>query len=389
MDYLKPPSLLRCPNVIWAGVNAIQNLGKEVRALNGSKVLLVSDPGVVKAGLAKKAEDILQTEKIPYQLFSDVEPEPSIATADKCIGFARQMGADIIIGVGGGSAIDVAKSAAICGKKGNSIRDYLGLDNVPGRGLPMIAIPTTAGTGSEVTPALVLSDQVDHTKKSAWSRYVLVDSAIVDPLMTLSMPPHVTADTGTDAISHAIEAFVSVRANPFSDALALDSIRLIGANLRKAYANGNDLEAREKMAYGALLAGIAFGSSGLGCIAALGYPFTSFYGHSHGKAMGIVMPGSMRFNALANEEKFSRIAEAMGEEIYGLSLREAALKAADAVELLVNDVGIATRISAYNIPESRLPEMAELAVTPNARLLVSNPRRMGVPEALEVYKQIY
>jgi len=389
MDPLKPPALLRTPNVIWMGRNAINNLDQEIKALNGRRVLLVSDPGVVRAGLAKNLEAILEKTGFQYQVFSDVEPEPSIATAEKCIAFAKKTEADIIVGVGGGSPIDVAKATAICGKRGNSIRDFLGLDQVPSKGLPMIAIPTTAGTGSEATPAIVLTDQVDHTKKTVWSRYVLTDSALIDPMMTVTMPPQTTADSGIDALSHAVEAYISVRSNAYADALALEAIRLIGGNLRKAYGNGKDLEAREHMSQAALLAGIAFGSSGLGAVHALGYPFTTFFGHSHGKGIGIVMPAVMRYNSSVCEEKFRRIAEAMGEKVDGFTLSEAALKAADGVEKLINDVGISTRISAYNIPESKLKEMAESAILPNARLLVSNPRKMGVPEALEVYQKIY
>jgi len=389
MDAEKPPALLRIPRVILSGAHALGAVGNEVRALKGSKPLVVSDPGVVQVGLTTHVQDLLDEEGLPHELFSDVEPEPSVATADNCAAFAREMDADIIVAVGGGSPIDVAKAAAVCAPTGTSIREYLGMDNVPGPGLPLICIPTTAGTGSEVSPALVLSDETTHTKIAAWSRFVLADTAIIDPIMTVTCPPKTTADSGIDALSHAVEAFVSVRANPFSDAIALEAIRLIGTNLRMAYSTGSDMNARLQMAWGATMAGIAFSCSGLGCIHALAYPFTTFYQHSHGTAIGIVMPAAMRFNSVGSEEKLSRIAQAMGVDIDGLSPRDAALKAADAVERLINDAGIVTKISAYDIPETRLPDLAQEAITPNERLLLSNPRPMGVPDALKIYKGIY
>lgn len=389
MAEIQTISLLRSPCVVYMGLNSIQKVAEETRSLGGHKALIISDPGVYQAGLVEKVKEMLESDKIDCEVYYNVEPEPSIATVDQCTEFAVETGADIIVAVGGGSAIDVAKSTAVCAKKGVSIRDYLGMDNVPGPGLPKIIIPTTAGSGSEASMAVVLTDQIDKTKKTAYSRYLLADTAIVDPIMTLTMPPHVTAETGVDALSHAIEAFVSVRANSFSDALALEAIRLIGGHLKKAYANGNDLRAREKMAEASLLAGFAFSCSGLGAIHALAYPFTTFYGHSHGKANGIVMPGVMRFNCIANEEKFKLIAEALGAQVEGLSLRESALHAAEVAETLLNDVGIDTKISNYGIPKEKISYMAKQAVEANARLLVSNPRRMNVRDAEEIYLNTY
>lgn len=382
-------ALIHSPPVIDIGVNALKNVMNHVRLLGGSKVLIVSDPGVEKAGLVKEVQNLLEEGNISYVYFREVEPEPSIETVEKCTEVARRNGSDIIIAVGGGSPIDVAKSTAICCKTGESIRAHLGIDNIPGPGIPKIIIPTTAGSGSEASKAVVLTDQTNKTKTAAWSPFLVSDATIVDPTLHVTMSPNLTADTGADALSHAVEAYVCLKANGLTDFLALAAIQLIAENLVKAYANGDDLQARAKMAEASLLAGLAFSNSGLGAVHALAYPFTTMHGHPHGRGNAIVMAGVMKFNCIANIEKFRNITEALGEPLDGLSGFHAALRAADAVERTLNLVGIPTRISTYDIPEESLPEMAEQAVNAGARLLVNNPRKVTVDDALEIYRGIY
>ncbi len=377
------------PSIVNIGIGASESIGNYIRSFDGSRVLLVSDPGIQKAGLTGEVERILQDENIKKHCFTDIEPEPSIATVDKCLNFALKSGVDSIVAIGGGSTIDVAKSVSICFKGGNSIRTFLGFDRVKEPGIPTIVIPTTSGSGSEASMSAVLTDERDNTKTAVWSRYVVPNVAIIDPVMTRTMPATVTADTGSDALSHAVESYVSLRSNTITDTYALSAIKIIGSNFKLAYAEGDNLFVRQKMAEASYLAGMAFSNCGLGAGHALAYPFTTCYGYSHGRANAIILPAVIRYNSNANEEKYKNIAEALGEQVAGLSLPEAALKAPCAVENILNSVGIATKISAYNIPEDDLYGMAEVAVANGQRLLVTNPREVSIDDAWGIYMESY
>jgi len=381
--------LIYGPPVVDIGPGSANNTGQYIGSFHCSKVLVVSDAGIEKVGLTGEVEGILQNQHIDYCSFTEIEPEPSIATVDRCLAYALEEGIDGIVAVGGGSVIDVAKSVAICCNGKESIRNYLGFDKVKKRGIRTVVIPTTSGTGSEASMSAVLTDERNKTKTAVWSRYVVPDVAIIDPFMTRSMPPSVTADTGADTLSHAVEAYVSLRSNTITDMYARAALAIIGSYFRLAYEQGDDLFVRQKMAEASYLAGMAFSNCGLGAGHALAYPFTERYGHSHGRANAIILPAVMRYNCEAAEEKYRDIAAALGEDLTGLTVRESALQASRSVEDLLNGVDIATRISQYGIGEDDLQSMAEVAVNNGQRLLVTNPRDVTVGDAVAIYQDAY
>jgi len=233
---LEKIAVLLSPQKTILAKGALGQVGQEAVALGGRHVLLVTDPGVVKAGLLEAPQRSLEKENMTVEIFDGVEPDPPVRVVDACIQRIKEKEIDLVVGIGGGSALDVAKGAAALAPNGGQALDYVGLDTVPKRGLPKILIPTTAGTGSEATRVFVMTDEAENTKKVVYSNFLLAEVAILDPLLTLSLPPTVTADTGMDALVHAIEAYVSVNTTPFAEILSLAAIRLIAANLPKACA---------------------------------------------------------------------------------------------------------------------------------------------------------
>ena len=283
-------SLFFCPNKTMLGKDVVQQLGKEVTALGGQKVLVVTDPGVLKAGMVEMVEKALVSEGIKMGLFDKVEPEPPVRVVDECVQTIAEGKYDLIVGLGGGSSLDVAKGAATVTPNGGKVLDYVGIDTIPKRGLPKILIPTTAGTGSEATKVFVMTDEADNTKKVVYSDFLLSDVAMLDPALTVSMPPGVTADTGLDALVHAIEAYVSVNTTPFAEILAREAITLIAHNLPIAFSKGSNMEARYNMLLAANLGGVAFTSGGLGAVHGLAYVLGTDYHMAHGRSNAIMYP---------------------------------------------------------------------------------------------------
>ncbi len=376
------------PNKISIGLGAAKQVGLESKALGGKKALIVTDPGVVKADLIDGIQASLESEKVHTGIFDRVVAEPPARLVDESAQIARQEGYDIIIGVGGGSALDVAKGASIMAINKGKILDYAGIDQVPKGGLPKILLPTTGGTGSEASRVFVLTDEAENTKKVVYSNFNLADVAIIDPLLSLSMPPVVTADTGMDALVHAIEAYVSVNATPFSDILAVEAIRLIAESLPIAYVKGSDIGARYNMALAANLAGLAFTSGGLGAVHGLAYVLGTEYHMSHGRSNAIMLPHVMDYNKIGNLDRYARIAEAMGENIQGLSAYEAAGKSVDAVKKLLEAVNISISLPDYGIHHEELPKLVEGGMK-QSRLFVPNPRDLSKEDVEKIYEMTF
>ena len=251
------------------GENSIQEIPAALDSLGAAKVMVVTDPGIIKVGIYGKIEKILKDAGKEIILVDDVKPDPSMQLVDSIADKARDSGAQAVIGLGGGSSIDSAKvAAALVGNEG-SIKNYIGVGMLPKPGLPIIAIPTTAGTGSEVTYLSILSDLENETKKGFGSAFIMPKFAFLDPILTVGLPPHITAPTGMDALCHCVEAYTSANANDYSDAMAVKAIELIGRNLRAAYSKGSDIKARENMLLGSLMAGIAFANAGVTCCSRL------------------------------------------------------------------------------------------------------------------------
>ncbi len=377
-------SIFWSPNKIILGAGAARQIGKEARSLGGTKALLVTDPGVAEAGLLRGIREALEAEKIQADVFDGVIPEPPARVVDECARLARSEKYDVIIGIGGGSSLDTAKGVSIMATNEGKVLDYAGVDLVGKRGLPKILVPTTAGTGSEVSRVFVITNEEDNTKRAVYSSFVLADVAVVDPMLSLSMPPAVTADTGIDALVHAIESYVSVSATPFSDLFALEAIRLIAENLPVAYAKGSNLEARNNMMLAATMAGMAFTSGGLGAVHGLAYVLGTEYHLAHGRSNAIMLPYVMDYNKIGNLKKYARIARAMGENIEGLSSFEAAEKAVAAVKRLLAGVNISIKLADYGVSREDLPKLVEGGMK-QARLFATNPRDLAEEDVKNVY----
>jgi alcohol dehydrogenase len=302
--------------------------------------------------------------------------------------YARERGADIIVAVGGGSVIDTAKAMRILLTEGGRLHDYEGYNVLTRQLIPMIAIPTTAGTGSEVTAWAIIRDEVARMKLSFSSIYLAPDLAILDPQMTLSLPPELTAATGIHALVHAIESFVGSNANPISDTLALQAIDMISNNLRDATYDGSDIEPRGQMLIASCIAGMAFaGGGGLGIVHALAYAIGGAFEVHHGTANAILLPYGMQFNSLAVPNRFARIARAMGVNSGGRPEEDVIADGIDAVRLLTVDCALPTRLRDVGVPEDALPALAETALGDVA--LLTNPRRATYEDALEIIRSAW
>ena len=309
------------PEIVY-GEGAISRLGNLTKRF-GDKALLVADPGIIEAGLHKPMLDSLDNENIQAFTFSDIEPEPWVETADEAGRIAKNEGCVCVIGVGGGSAMDVAKAASVLATNPGKASEYQGLELVKSPGLPKIMIPTTAGTGSEVTFTAVLSRKEPKMKAGINGKYLFPDIAILDPMLTLSLPPETTATTGMDAMTHAVEAYTSSQASPLSDITAREAIKLIGKILRSAVNEGKNKSARANMLMGSLLAGIALANAGVGAVHALAYPLGGSFRIPHGVANGLLLSYVMKFNAGECRDKYCQIAKLLSESSPGSSPEEA------------------------------------------------------------------
>jgi len=373
-------------NKLITGEGATEQLLQETKRLNINNPLIVTDEILQKVGIVNQIQSKLKG--ISTGIYTGVKPEPEIALVEECTSIFREGMHDGLIAVGGGSAIDIAKSvSAYANFKGN-INELFGTDLVPVKGAPIIAIPTTAGTGSEVTNIAILSDKEAQLKKGIASDYLLPDVAIVAPEMTLTMPKSVTAASGIDALVHAIEAYISVNSSPITDALALGAMKLISKNLPKAYENPNHLKARESMATASLMAGMAFGNAGVGAVHALAYPLGGRYHIPHGVSNALLLPYVMEWNKVSCLDQFRDIAEALGENVSGLSDSEAADRAVEAMRRLCDAVDIPKGMRTFNVPKEAIPLMAKDASQID-RLLKNNPRVYTVQEIEEIYKSAY
>ncbi len=376
------------PNKIVVGLETTSLVADEVHRLGGGKVLIVTDPGVVQADLTAPVEKSLQAAGVAYTVYDGVEPEPPARVIDRGAEVFRSEGCELVLGLGGGSSLDVSKGISILAANGGKVLDYVGIDQVPKKGAAMILMPTTAGTGSEVTRVLVVTDEAQNTKNVVFTPFALADVAIVDPLLTLSMPPTVTADTGMDALVHAIETYVSMNATIFSDILADRAIELIARYLPVARAKGSNTQARYYMSLAATLAGCAFGSGGLGAVHALAYPLGTEYHMTHGRTNAVMLPHVVQFNLSGSPEKYARVAALMGQDAEGLPVFEAAQLAALAIQELLEAISVSCRIRDYEIPEEDLPKLVEGAMK-QSRLFVPNPKDLNEDDVRSIYQMAY
>jgi alcohol dehydrogenase class IV len=386
------------------GRDAARQLGEVTERLGARRVLVVTDPALVKAGVVERVRGPLAEAGVTVGIFDGGEPEPSFRAAKACVSQACDFRPDALLGLGGGSNMDLAKITATVLTHGGEIRDYVGDDKIPGPIGPLICVPTTAGTGSEVSAAAVLTDDENHIKVGILSNYLRPMVALVDPLLTVSCPPKITADSGIDALTHAIEAYTAVDnetfplppgertvyqgRHPMGDILAEKAIALIGGHLRRAVARGDDLEAREGTALGATLAGMAFSNVGVALVHAMEYPVGGAVHCSHGAGNGLLLPFVMRFNLPARRRQFAAIARLLGEDVAGLDEEAAAGRAVTAVERLRADIGVPGRLRDLGVREEQLRPFAEKACGIR-RILRVNPRPATVEEVEAIYRAAY
>lgn len=376
------------PHKILFGLNTVKALGNEARQLGVKKAFIVTDPGVIKADLLRPVKESLESAEVPYVIYDQVEPEPPVRCVEMATDQFKSERCNLVVGVGGGSSLDVAKGVSIMATNEGSVLDLCGIDLVKKEGAKKILIPTTSGTGSEMTRVFVIKDEKENAKKVVSSFYALSDIAIVDPLLTLTMPPQVTAETGMDALVHLIETYVSLNATPFSDILAEKPIQWIARYLPVAWAKGSNLEARYFMSLAATMGGMAFASGGLGVVHALAYSIGTEYHLSHGRSNAIMLPHGMRYNLSGNAEKYVAIAAFMGKNIQGLSTLEAALLSVEAVEKLLTTLQISFHLRDYGIPKGGIPKLVEGGMK-FSRLFIPNPRDLKEEDVRNLYEAAY
>ncbi len=376
------------PTKLRFGIDAVRDLPALVKELGGSRVFLVVDPGLQKAGLTGQITAPLDEAKMFYTIYDKVDPEPGLKLADNGLKLAKKAKADCVVGVGGGSALDVAKAVSILLTNGGKAEDYVGLGKIKKPGVPKIMIPTTAGTGAEVTFTAVFINEKTKSKGGMNGDPLYPEAAILDPRLTVSLPPHVTAATGIDAFTHAIEAYTSTQAHAVSDMYALEAITLISRNLPLAFANGRNLEARSGMLMGSLLGGKALATAGVGLVHAMAYPLGGMFNTPHGLANAILLPYVVEYNIIGAPEKYRTVAEIMGYDTEGMSEREAAASVVEAIHQLNADVGIPDSLAALDIPREKIPEMAKIALTVT-RPVENNPRVPSFDDVVEIYEAAF
>jgi alcohol dehydrogenase class IV len=372
------------PRII-SGSGASDALGDEVKRMGCQRALIVCDHEIEAMGIVMPLMDSLKKAGVEQAVFSGVQSDPSLKLLDDAREITQTFHADMVIGMGGGSSLDAAKIIAVSLTNDGPAKNFYGIDNIPRPGLPMILIPTTAGTGSEVTNISVMEDPEAGLKKAIISDHLYAKTALLDPVLTVGLPPHLTAMTGMDALVHAIESFVGVRASLFSDTLNLKAINLIAANLRQAYANGQNIEAREAMLSASCLAGMAFCNTQNGLDHAMALAVGSKYHLPHGLATAFILPWVMEFNAIADPQKFSAIAGAFGEDVQNHPPHEAALLSVKAIKDLLHDLNISYRLSDYGAKESHFKEIAKAALSAG-QLIGNNPRQVNEEDVVKILK---
>jgi alcohol dehydrogenase len=374
------------PTLIEFGYGRASRLGERLQHLGVTNVFVVTDKGVEAAGLLNGLVGSLQSAGIAFDLYTEVEPDPGLETIDRGAAVFRAKPYDCLVAVGGGSPIDAAKGMRVVASCGGSIADYAGVNRVPmAPAVPLVAVPTTSGTGSEVTMFGVYSDWHNHVKVTVTSPHMAPTIALVDPALTVSLPAKMTAASGIDALAHGIETFFSVRSRPASDALAMEAIAAVNAHLRRAVHDGSDVEARIGMSHGSLLAGMAFTNGFLGLAHAIGSALSGHCHVPHGIAIGLLLPHVVAFNAPARPDKAAQLARLL--EVEANPREKRGEEASAAVARMVADIGLPTRLRDVGVPEEKLPAIAKDAF--KSGMMTCNPRQPTEQEVRELLRRAF
>ena len=371
----------RAPAVISTGPGAVKEVGAYAKQ-HGKKVLIVTDANLEKIGLLSEVKASLEAAGIDYSVYDKVVMEPVIEYVDDGMRAFSEAGANVIVAIGGGSPIDTGKAIAALSRNQGTISDFMGANKIPKPSAPLIAIPTTAGTGSEVTPFTIITNTKTDVKMLISSSHLIPAVALVDPLMTLKMPRGITAATGLDALTHAIEAYVSVKAQPLTDTFALQAIRLISGNLRKAYTNPDDIKARSNVLIGALQAGLAFANSSVALVHGMSRPIGAYFHVAHGISNAVLLPTVIEFSVSGNPRRYADVAEAMGEQTKGLTVDAAAKKTVEAAKRLNADLQIPS-LRGLKIDEAKFEAVVgKMATDAIASGSPGNNPRIATPEEI-------
>ncbi|MCH1918972.1 iron-containing alcohol dehydrogenase [Shewanella sp. A3A] len=375
------------PPISLMGKGAIKGLGAEIKSRHFNKALIVTDKVLVKLNLIKHLTDELTLNGIDYVIFDEVKPNPTEQNMEDGLAQLKAQACDLVISFGGGSAHDCAKGIALVASNGGHIRDYSnGVHTAPKPQLPLITVNTTAGTASEMTVFAIVTNEKDETKYPVVDKHLLPIIAVNDSELMVAMPAFLTAATGMDALTHAVEAYVSTAATPVTDAVAIKAIELIARHLDTAVLDGTNIEARDAMQYAEYLAGMAFSNASLGYVHAMAHQLGGVYDLAHGLCNAILLPEVSRFNAQVKSARFADIAKAMGVNTYNLSVEDAANAGINAIEALSQRIGTAQKLSDLGVEQHRLAFMANNALKDACSL--TNPRQATTEEIVNLYRKV-
>ncbi len=383
---MTPARVFRVPPAVHFGENSTAEAGAEALRLGGTKALIITDKILMSAGIVQPVIDSLNKAGVKTEVFDGVDAEPTLAHVEQGVSRLRDTGCDILVAVGGGSPIDTAKAVAIMSTNPGRIQDYMGLGKVTKPGVPFIAVPTTAGTGSEATVYTIITDTEKSVKMLIGSPFLMPSAALVDPLLTLKMPRGITAATGLDALIHAIEAYVSVKAQPMSDVMALSAISLLSEYLPQAWANPDNVEARTQTMLGALQAGIAFSNASVALVHGMSRPIGANFHVAHGISNAALLGVVMEFSLMGAPKRYADIAGAMGLAVENLSPMDAAMCGCEAVKIMVEQMKV-PGLTGLGVSREKLEplvsKMADDAIASGSP--GNNPRKPTKEEIIDLY----
>ncbi|PWX52364.1 L-threonine dehydrogenase [Clostridium perfringens] len=373
------------PAISLMGVDCLKDAGDQVGELGFKKALIVTDKVLGQIGIVKKVTDVLDNKNIEYAIYDETKPNPTVKNVNDGLALLKEKECDFVISLGGGSAHDCAKGIALLATNGGEIKDYEGVDKSKKPQLPMVGINTTAGTGSEMTLFAIITDEERHIKMALVDKHLTPIIAVNDPMLILAMPKSLTAATGMDALTHAIEAYVSTSATPITDACAEKAIELISNYLVNAVENGQDVEARDMMAYAEYLAGMAFNNASLGYVHAMAHQLGGFYNLPHGVCNAILLPHVQEYNKATSASRLAKIAKIMGGNIEGLTDEQGADLCIDMIKSLSQTIGIPEGLGVLGVKESDFETLATNAL--NDACSLTNPRKGNLEEVIAIFKK--
>lgn len=373
------------PAISLMGADCLKDAGDQVGELGFKKALIVTDKVLGQIGIVKKVTDVLDNKNIEYAIYDETKPNPTVKNVNDGLALLKEKECDFVVSLGGGSAHDCAKGIALLATNGGEIKDYEGVDKSKKPQLPMVGINTTAGTGSEMTLFAIITDEERHIKMALVDKHLTPIIAVNDPMLMLAMPKSLTAATGMDALTHAIEAYVSTSATPITDACAEKAIELISNYLVNAVENGQDVEARDMMAYAEYLAGMAFNNASLGYVHAMAHQLGGFYNLPHGVCNAILLPHVQEYNKATSASRLAKIAKIMGGNIEGLTDEQGADLCIDMIKSLSQTIGIPEGLGVLGVKENDFETLATNAL--NDACSLTNPRKGNLEEVIAIFKK--